>query len=180
MNLKISERLESILLENIREISDFPKKGIIFKDITTLLGNIEVFSLLLDHLENRYKTFDLDYVAGIDARGFIFGAILADRLKLGFVPIRKKGKLPSDTFVEKYFLEYGRGELEIHKDAFKERNARVLLVDDLIATGGSAKAAKNLIKKAGGFCVESCFIIELKDLKGRDNLNSEVYSVLKV
>ena len=180
MNSKISKKLETLLLKNIRDIHDFPKKGIIFKDITTLLGNSEVFSALLDHLEARYKTFDLDYIAGIDARGFIFGAILADRLKVGFVPIRKKGKLPSETFRQKYSLEYGYNEVEIHKDAFNKKNARVLLIDDLIATGGSAKATQALVKKAGGFCVESCFIIELKDLKGSNNLDGKVYSILKI
>ncbi len=180
MNSKISKKLETLLLKNIRDVYDFPKKGIIFKDITTLLSNPEAFSTLLDHLENRYNTFDLDYIVGIDARGFIFGAILADRLKVGFVPIRKKGKLPSETFGQKYSLEYGYDELEIHKDAFNKKNARVLLIDDLIATGGSAKAAESLIKKACGFCVESCFIVELEDLKGSDNLDGRVYSVLKI
>ncbi|MDQ1326573.1 MAG: adenine phosphoribosyltransferase, partial [Campylobacterota bacterium] len=170
-----------ILLNSIRDIPDFPKPGIVFKDITTLLGNPQALNTLMDHLTDRYLEYDLDYVAGIDARGFIFGSILADRLGIGFVPVRKKGKLPYTTVAEKYSLEYGFDEVEIHIDAFGEKKgAKVLLVDDLIATGGTAKAAVNLINKVGAECVEACFIMELGFLKGCEGFNTQVYSVLQI
>ena len=174
------------ILASIRTIPDFPKPGIQFKDITTLLGNSETLKLLMDHLEARYREFDLDYVAGIDARGFIFGSILADRLGIGFVPVRKKGKLPYTTVSEKYSLEYGFDEVEIHIDAFGEggrcgeKQARVLLIDDLIATGGTAAAAARLIDKVGAHCVECCFILELGFLKGREAIEAPVYSVIEL
>jgi adenine phosphoribosyltransferase len=179
MTLTPEER--SIILESIRNIPDFPKPGILFKDITTLLSNPEAFNTLMDHLTNRYLGYDLDYIAGIDARGFIFGAILADRLGIGFVPVRKKGKLPYTTVAEKYSLEYGFDEVEIHIDAFDAKEgAKVLLIDDLIATGGTAQAAANLIDKVGAHCVEACFIMELGFLKGRECINAPVYSVLQI
>ncbi len=172
---------QQIILESIRNIPDFPKPGIVFKDITTLLSNPKAFNTLMTHLENRYKSYNLDYVAGIDARGFIFGAILADRLGIGFVPIRKKGKLPHTTVSEKYSLEYGFDEVEVHIDAFtNKKNARVLLIDDLIATGGTATAAASLIEKVGAICVEACFIMELCFLNGKKNIKSPVYSVLEI
>jgi len=115
----------------------------------------------MKHLKNRYESYNLDYIAGIDARGFIFGAALANMLGIGFVPIRKKGKLPYTTVSEKYSLEYGYDEVEIHIDAFAKENARVLLIDDLLATGGTASAASKLIDKVGANCVEACFIVEL-------------------
>jgi len=141
----LNEKNKKILLDSIRDIPDFPKPGIIFKDITTLLNNKNAYQILMNHLENRYKDFNLDYIVGLDARGFIFGSVLADRLKIGFVPIRKKGKLPSTTICEKYELEYGFDEVEIHIDAFNKQNARVLIIDDLIATGGTAEAASKLV-----------------------------------
>jgi len=178
---------KEIILGSIRDIPDFPKPGIVFKDITTLLNNPEAFKTLMDHLEKHYADYDLDYVAGIDARGFIFGAALADRLGIGFVPVRKKGKLPYTTVAEKYSLEYGFDEVEIHIDAFGEngccaagRKSRVLLIDDLIATGGTSKAAENLIDKVGADCVECCFILELGFLKGREGFKANVYSVLQL
>ncbi len=177
----ISEQDKKIILESIRDIPDFPKPGILFKDITTLLSNSTALNTLMTHLENRYKTYGLDYVAGIDARGFIFGSILADRLGVGFVPVRKKGKLPYTTVAEKYSLEYGFDEVEIHIDAFgNNQDAKVLLIDDLIATGGTATAAANLINKVGAQCVEACFIMELDFLHGRDNIKAPVYSVLHI
>ena len=177
----ISIEEEQIILNSIRDIPDFPKKGIIFKDITTLLSNPKAFNTLMTHLENRYRSYDLDYIAGIDARGFIFGAILADRLGIGFVPIRKKGKLPYTTVAEKYTLEYGFDEVEIHIDAFGEmKEPIVLLIDDLIATGGTAKASANLINKVGAKCVEVCFIMELTFLNGKEGINAPVYSVIKI
>lgn len=169
-----------ILEKSIRDIPDFPKEGIVFKDITTLLNNPEAFKTLMNHLETRYKSYDLDYIAGIDARGFIFGAVLADRLNIGFVPVRKKGKLPYTTVSEKYALEYGVDEVEVHIDAFPKENARVLLIDDLIATGGTAKAAASLIGKVGASCVEACFILELDFLKGKEGMNCDVYSVMHI
>ncbi|MDD3603334.1 MAG: adenine phosphoribosyltransferase [Sulfurovum sp.] len=179
MSLSTEER--TIIIDSIRNIPDFPKPGIIFKDITTLLGNPKALNILMDHLTNRYLGYNLDYVAGIDARGFIFGSILADRLGIGFVPVRKKGKLPYTTVAEKYSLEYGFDEVEIHIDAFGEKKgAKVLLVDDLIATGGTAKAAASLINKVGAKCVEACFIMELAFLKGREGFDTQVYSVLQI
>jgi len=172
---------KEIIIRSIRDIPDFPKPGIIFKDITTLLSNPKAFNTLMTHLENRYTPYNLDYIAGIDARGFIFGSILADRLGIGFVPVRKKGKLPYTTVAEKYSLEYGLDEVEIHIDAFgEEKGAKVLLIDDLIATGGTAKAAASLIDKVGAKCVEVCFILELGFLKGRMGINAPVYSVLEI
>ena len=168
-----------IIEKSIRVIPDFPKPGIMFKDITTLLNNKEAYNLLINHLSNRYKDYDLDYIAGIDARGFIFGATLASKLGLGFVPIRKKGKLPYTTVSEKYSLEYGYDEVEIHIDAFEKENARVLLIDDLLATGGTASAASKLIDKVGANCVEACFIIELGFLEGAKKLSVPVYSIIK-
>ncbi len=182
----LSSEEKSIILGSIRDIPDFPKPGIVFKDITTLLNNPKALKTLMDHLEARYRSYSLDYIAGIDARGFIFGSILADRLGIGFVPVRKKGKLPYTTVAEKYSLEYGFDEVEIHIDAFGKEGicngvpAKVLLVDDLMATGGTAKAAANLINKVGAMCVEACFIIELTFLGGREEFEMPVYSVLEV
>jgi adenine phosphoribosyltransferase len=169
-----------IIENSIREIPNFPKDGIIFKDITTLLNNPIALKTLMNHLEAYYKDYNLDYIAGIDARGFIFGSILADRLNIGFIPIRKKGKLPYATVSEKYSLEYGFDEVEVHIDAFPKENANVLLIDDLIATGGTAKASVSLIKKVGAKCVEACFILELDFLNGKDNIGTDVYSVIHI
>ena len=176
----LSNEDRKILEESIRDIPDFPKEGIVFKDITTLLNNPKALNTLMNHLTSRYKEYQLDYIAGIDARGFIFGSILADRLGVGFVPVRKKGKLPFTTVAEKYTLEYGFDEVEVHIDAFPKENARVLLIDDLIATGGTAKAAASLIDKVGANCVEACFILELDFLKGREGIDTEVYSVMHI
>jgi len=181
----LTPEVKQQILDSIRTIPDFPKPGIQFKDITTLLGNPEAFSLLMGHLEARYRDYGLDYIAGIDARGFIFGTVLADRLGVGFVPIRKKGKLPYTTVSEKYSLEYGFDEVEVHIDAFgrngcqpEGRPSEVLLIDDLIATGGTAVAASKLIKNVGAVCVEACFIMELEFLKGKEGIQAPVYSVL--
>lgn len=179
----ISKADKKIILDSIRDIPDFPKPGIIFKDITTMLADAKAFNTLMNHLESRYSSYALDYISGIDARGFIFGAALADRLGIGFVPVRKKGKLPYTTVAEKYTLEYGFDEVEIHIDAFTygrddKEPAKVLLIDDLIATGGTAKAAASLINKVGATCVEVCFIMELGFLKGREGFDAPVYSVI--
>ena len=179
----LTETEKTILLESIRDIPDFPKPGILFKDITTLLNDAEAFGMLMDHLTARYGDMSLDFVAGIESRGFIFGAALASRLGIGFVPIRKKGKLPAATISEKYALEYGFDEIEIHLDAFRgKEGARVLLIDDLIATGGTAEAAVKLIRDAKGECVEACFVIELTFLDGREKVEklAPVYSILEI
>lgn len=163
----LSEADKTYLLNSIRDIEDFPKPGIKFKDITTLLGNVEAFTLLMDHLVERYSNVEIDYIAGIRSRGFIFGAALAARLKTRFVLFRKPGKLPT-TISEKYSLEYGVDEVCIHIDAFqsvKKEKPKVLLIDDLIATGGTATAGID-INKAGAECVEACFIINLTFLQG--------------
>lgn len=181
MNLSMADK--TVLMNAIRDIPDFPKPGIVFKDITTLLADKDAFSLLMRHLAERYSAYELTHVAGIDARGFIFGAALAQMLGLGFVPIRKKGKLPYTTVSEKYSLEYGVDEVEIHIDAFNGAGSpRVLLIDDLIATGGTAYAAANLINKVGAECVEACFVMGLDFLSGQSKLRElvEVYTVIGV
>jgi adenine phosphoribosyltransferase len=153
----------------IRTVPDFPKSGIMFRDVTTLFGNKEGFKLALDQLEAAVADLQIDVVAGIDARGFIIGGALADRLALGFVPIRKKGKLPAETIEENYALEYGSAALELHKDAFKQ-GQDILLVDDLIATGGTAKAACDLVKRIGGNVAACAFLVDLPDLGGSTSL----------
>jgi adenine phosphoribosyltransferase len=181
MTLSVDEKT---LIENaVRDIPDFPKPGIVFKDISTLLNDAKAYGTLMRHLKARYESYGLDYVAGIDARGFIFGAALAQMLGVGFVPIRKKGKLPYTTVSEKYSLEYGFDEVEIHIDAFSGKTgANVLLIDDLIATGGTARAAATLIDKVGARCVEACFIVGLEFLDGIEKLTeiAPVYTVIGV
>lgn len=177
----LSDAERKIIESSIRNIPDFPKEGIVFKDITTLLSDKEAYSVLMKHLHQRYKEYNLDFIAGIDARGFIFGAALAQMLNCGFVPIRKHGKLPYTTISEKYALEYGVDEVEVHIDAFSSvENPRVLLIDDLIATGGTANAAANLVKQAGGECVEACFILGLTFLDGIKKLEekTDVYTLI--
>jgi adenine phosphoribosyltransferase len=181
--MELAQEQRSVIEGAIRDIPDFPKPGVIFKDITTILNNAEAYKLLLDHLRDRYRSYNLDFIAGIDARGFIFGSALARDLGIGFVPIRKKGKLPYTTVSEKYVLEYGVDEVEIHIDAFDDKkNARVLLIDDLIATGGTASAAASLITKVGAECVEACFIMNLAFCGGVKKLEEKtaVYSVIEV
>lgn len=181
--MTLSTQDKAILMDSIRDIHDFPKPGIVFKDITTLLSNKDAYALLMKHLYDRYRTYPLTHVAGIDARGFIFGAALAQMLGVGFVPIRKKGKLPYTTVSEKYALEYGVDEVEVHIDAFSNvENPKVLLIDDLIATGGTAYAAASLINKVGATCVEACFIMGLDFLNGQSKLSDmvTVYTVIGV
>jgi adenine phosphoribosyltransferase len=155
----------------IRNIPDFPKPGIQFKDITPVLGDPKLFASSIDLLTNSFKPGDVDFVVGIDARGFIFAGAAALKWGAGFVPIRKKGKLPFDTHEESYELEYGANVLAIHVDAIKP-GSRVVLVDDLLATGGTAGAAASLIKKIGGNLLEVSFLIELGFLNGRERLKS--------
>ena len=157
------------LSDFIRDVPDFPKKGIIFKDITPLLKNAGAFAGMIDELANIYKGKKIDKIAAIESRGFIIGAALALRMGCGFVPVRKKGKLPYRTIKQKYQLEYGTDILEIHKDAVK-KNENVLIVDDVLATGGTARAVCELIGKLKGNIVGLCFLIELKFLKGKDKL----------
>ena len=179
--MDLTKEDKDYLLSSVREVKDYPKKGIVFKDITTLLSNAKALGFLMDYLYNRYKDYNIDYIVGIESRGFIFGSILAKALNLGFVPIRKKGKLPFTTISQKYSLEYGFDEIEIHIDAFK-KGSRVLLIDDLIATGGTALAACKLLDKMQAELVEACFLIHLSFLDGFKNLsqNYKAYSLLEV
>jgi adenine phosphoribosyltransferase len=153
----------------IRDVPDFPKDGIIFRDITPALLEPEVFSSICNELSIRYASRKIDKIAGIEARGFIFASVLAYRLGIGLVPLRKPGKLPWKTVSESYSLEYGESAIEMHEDAVLE-GERILLVDDLLATGGTAAAAVNIIEGQGGIIEEIAFVIELSDLGGRNNL----------
>lgn len=160
----------------IRTVPHYPKQGIQFRDITTLLKDPAGLRLTVNELVARYKDVKIDKIVGIESRGFILGAPLAYALGIGFVPIRKKGKLPSATIGHDYDLEYGSDRIEIHTDAI-EKGERVLLVDDLIATGGTADAACTLIEKMGGVIVECCFIIDLPDIGGRARLEKHGHKV---
>ena len=163
----------------VRSVPDFPVKGILFRDITTLIRDGEAFQEAIDTMVERYRKTDIDVVAAVEARGWIFGAPLAYELGAGFVPIRKPSKLPADKITLSYSLEYGANTLEIHRDAITP-GTRVLLVDDLLATGGSACAAAELIEKLGGTVVGIAFLIELVDLHGRDKLKDyEIYSMIQ-
>ena len=153
----------------IRDIPDFPKPGIIFKDITPILGNPELFHEAVEIFVARHQGQGLGKIAAIDARGFIFGGAVAQRLGVGFVPIRKKGKLPFATLDESYDLEYGSNAISVHVDAFRA-GEKVLILDDLLATGGTAAAAARLVQRAGGTVAEIDFLIELTFLKGREKL----------
>jgi adenine phosphoribosyltransferase len=167
------------LKQLIREVPDFPKKGILFYDITTLLKDKVGFATLIDLLSEHYLRQDVDLVLGIEARGFIFGPALAYRLNAGFVPVRKPGKLPAETAKYDYALEYGTGTLEIHRDAI-QKGQRVLIVDDLLATGGTAEATVNLVKSLGGKVAGLGFVVELDFLKGREKLKQyDVFSLLR-
>ena len=156
----------------IRTVPNWPKQGVMFRDITTLLKDAKAFNYVIEKLYERYKNQQIKFVAGIESRGFIIGGALANKLNIGFIPIRKVGKLPSQTEKEEYDLEYGSAVVEIHKDAI-DKNDNVLLVDDLIATGGTAMAAANLIEKLGGKVVECAFIIGLPDLNGMKKLKNK-------
>lgn len=168
--------------DTIRQVPDFPKKGIQFLDITTGVKNPKALKAMIDFLYGEFKDKKVDYVAGIESRGFIFGAPLADRLGAGFVMIRKPNKLPADTISESYDLEYGKDTIQMHADAI-EKGANVVVIDDLLATGGTACAACRLIKKAGGNVVAASFIIELTPLKGAEKIKNDsgvdVVSMLK-
>jgi adenine phosphoribosyltransferase len=163
----------------IREVPDFPKPGILFYDLTTLLKDQKGLHKVIDGLTERYQGQPIDKVVGIESRGFIFAPSLAYNLNAGFVPVRKKGKLPAETISASYQLEYGEDILEMHKDSI-EQAQRVLIVDDLIATGGTAAATAQMVKQLGGEVVEFAFIVELEALKGSAKLGGhEVFSMLK-
>ncbi len=167
------------LKETIRSIPDWPVAGVIFRDITTLMKEPDAFREACDILVERYKGQRIDKIVAIDARGFVFGAVLAYRLGVGFVPVRKKGKLPADTIEESYDLEYGSGMMEIHKDSITE-GEKIVIVDDLIATGGTVGAAVKLVKKLGGDIVECSFLVELPELKGREEVTEcKVFAIME-
>jgi len=163
----------------IRSVENFPKEGIIFRDITTALKDADTLKLMIDYLCEQFNGQKIDYVAGIESRGFIFGMPMAYKLNAGFVPIRKPKKLPAAVLSQSYDLEYGQDTIEIHKDAIPQ-GANVLIVDDLLATGGTAEAACKLIKQTGGNLVGIAFLIELEALNGRAKLHTDnIVSMLK-
>lgn len=167
------------LTKTIRSVPNFPVPGILFYDITTMLKDPMALRESIDQLTNHYREKSVDLVAGVESRGFIFGLPLAYQLGVGFVPVRKPGKLPAATTAESYQLEYGTNTLEIHVDAI-EKGQKVLVVDDLLATGGTAKATCNLVEKLGGQVIGLAFVIELNFLKGREKLKDyEVFSLIK-
>jgi adenine phosphoribosyltransferase len=163
----------------VRSIPDWPIKGVIFRDITTLLQDPLAHREVSTIFYNRYADQHIDKIVGIDARGFLFGSVLAYKLDIGFIPIRKKGKLPYKTISESYTLEYGQETVEIHEDAFS-RGERVVIIDDLMATGGTIAAAVNLVDKLGGDIIECAFVVELPDLRGKEKLNNrKVFSIIE-
>jgi len=171
----------TFLQQSIRTIADYPKPGIQFRDITTLLRDSKAYGIAIDALADPWVGAGIDKVAGIEARGFILGGAVAHRLKAGFIPIRKRGKLPHETVRVAYSLEYGVDEMEMHKDAVRQ-GEKVLLLDDLIATGGTATAAAQLLRSAGAQVVAACFVMDLPDLGGAEKLRAtgiEVQSLLK-
>src|SRR5262245_16340187 len=167
--LMTSPELEKDLRAAIRNIPDYPKPGIIFRDITTLLGDARAFRRAVDELVQPWAGMKIDKVAGIEARGFILGGAVAHQVSAGFIPIRKKGKLPYKRVTIGYSLEYGIDEMEMHEDAV-QKGERVILVDDLIATGGTAEAAVKLLRKLGANVLAACFVIDLPELGGADKL----------
>ncbi len=163
----------------IRDIPDFPKKGIIFKDITPLIGDPPAFKTVINLLAKKYQGKKIDKILCVESRGFIFASALAYKLGIGIVPVRKPGKLPYKTTKETYSLEYGTDTLEMHLDAFK-KGSRILIIDDLLATGGTVKACTSLVKKLGGKVAGIGFVIELGFLHGRDKLKGfDIYSIIK-
>ena len=163
----------------VRSIPDWPIKGVIFRDITTLLLDPTAHREICAIFYNRYVNEKVDKIVGIDARGFLFGSVLAYKLDIGFIPVRKNGKLPYKTISESYTLEYGQETIEIHEDAIA-KGERVVIVDDLIATGGTIAAAANLVERLGGNIIECSFVVELPDLKGREKLGDrKVFSIIE-
>ena len=173
------QRACDYIKSKVRSIPDWPIKGVIFRDITTLLQDPLAHREICSIFYNRYANENIDKIVGIDARGFLFGSVLAYNLDVGFVPVRKNGKLPYKTISESYTLEYGEETIEIHEDAI-EKGERVIIVDDLMATGGTITAAANLVEKLGGVIVECAFVVELPDLKGREKLGErKVFSIIE-
>jgi len=160
------------LKDSIRSIPGWPIDGVIFRDLTTLMQDSEAYRNTCDVFYNRYQKLNIDKVVGIDARGFVFGAVLAYQLNVGFVPVRKKGKLPHKTVSEQYTLEYGKNSVEMHEDAITE-GEKIVIVDDLIATGGTIEAAVKLVEKLGGDILECAFIVELPELNGREKIKDQ-------
>ena len=174
-NFDIQKELKSF----IRDVPDFPKKGILFKDITTLLKEPRALRLTIDEMAAPFLKSKIDQVVGVESRGFIFSPAIAYRLDAGFIPVRKPGKLPAETNSITYKLEYGQDSLEIHKDAISE-GSRVLVVDDLLATGGTAHATKGLVERSGGQVIGFSFLIELEFLKGNEKLGGiPIHSLVK-
>lgn len=171
--------LKDSVIKAIRDIPDFPKKGVIFKDITPLLSDIDLYNEIVNDLVKNFKDKNITKVAGLEARGFLFGISTAQKLNVPFVPIRKKGKLPYRTVSIEYELEYGKATIEMHEDAVNEKD-NVLIVDDLLATGGTVKAAIELIKKLKGKVAGCAFVLELLFLNGKDKLKDvDYYSIVK-
>lgn len=165
------------LKQTIRSIPGWPIEGVIFRDITTLMQDKDAYGQACDLMFERYKDLKIDKIVGIDARGFVFGAVLAYKLGIGFVPVRKKGKLPWKTIQETYSLEYGTDTLEVHEDAI-EKGEKIVIVDDLIATGGTVGATVKLMEKLGAQIIECAFVVELPDLKGREQIKGyKVFSL---
>lgn len=167
------------LTEKIRDVNNFPKEGVVFKDITPLLSDYQSVSKVLDIFSESLKNVKIDKVVGMESRGFFFGTLLAQRLQAGFIPVRKAGKLPFETISETYDLEYGQDVLEIHADAI-QKGENVLIHDDVLATGGTAEAVIKLVEKLGGNIIQLNFLIELSFLSGREKLgNYDVFSIIK-
>jgi adenine phosphoribosyltransferase len=168
-----------LIKSHIKSVNDYPKKGIVFRDITPLLKDGKAFSACVEGIAEWAQGRGADYIVGIEARGFIIGSALAARLGLGFIPVRKKGKLPRKTVGKKYTIEYDEREMEMHEDAI-EKGSMVLIADDLLATGGTARAAADLVEGLGGKVVGIAFVVELTDLKGRDAIGKyDVFSLIK-
>ena len=174
---KDMEEHSRIIKDSIRTIPHWPKQGIMFRDITTLLKDQKAMSKVMEIFVKRYKDKEIQVIAGIESRGFIFGSILAEKLGVSFVPIRKPGKLPGETIKQEYELEYGTDAVEVHSDAISY-GEKVLIVDDLLATGGTMKAACNLVEKLRGEIVECAFVVDLPDLNGKEKLNHSVFSIV--
>jgi adenine phosphoribosyltransferase len=173
------EEARDYIKSKVRSIPDWPIKGVIFRDITTLLLDPPAFKQICTIFYDRYVNEKIDKIVGIDARGFLFGSVLAYKLDIGMIPIRKNGKLPYNTISESYTLEYGEEVIEIHEDAI-QKGERIVVIDDLMATGGTISAAANLVEKLGGEIFECSFVLELPDLNGREKLgNRKVFSIVE-
>lgn len=173
--------IQKKIAASIRDINDFPVKGVIFKDITPIMKDISLFNEIIEFFYNRFKDMKIDKIAAIESRGFIFAMPLAVKMNIPFIPIRKKGKLPAKTIEANYDLEYGQATIEIHEDAI-EKGENILVIDDLLATGGTVNASVELIEKLGAKAVAAAFVVELTFLNGRKNIKNremEVVSILK-